>query len=374
MGRTNPTLPSNEVVRGPVARRTTASPSSSTTRRTPSRACGSPTRWRSCRAATAWRWSTGAAGAPLREVIEPESVAELAVWKRAAMATCRRRLAQRALDAALVEAGAAVRPAASLVVAATRASASPAHRDAAGLGALEAARRGESDVVDQLLRAGVDVDGAAAVKKPPYTALQLAVMGGRAAAARALLEARADPAVRAEGRQLIHLAALAPSPPELLQLLLMGGDDGAEQRVSATTSSGWTPLFLAVGADNAGHQDAAHARLHANGHGARPRLLHHAAACGAAAVARIATSLAQLPLDGRDSKGARRSTPPPPTAAPPSCAPPARREPDRAAAGRPRAARARRPRRGAACCWAPPRSSGAARRGGCCRLAAAGLG
>ena len=102
---------------------------------------------------------------PLREVIEPESVAELAVWKRAAMATCRRRLAQRALDAALVEAGrCGSGPAASLVVASLlRASASPAHRDAAGLGALErAARRGESDVVDQLLRAGVDVDGAAA--------------------------------------------------------------------------------------------------------------------------------------------------------------------------------------------------------------------
>ena len=246
---------------------------------------------------------------PLREVIEPESVAELAVWKRAAMATCRRRLAQRALDAALVEAGrCGSGPAASLVVASLlRASASPAHRDAAGLGALEwAARRGESDVVDQLLRAGVDVDGAAAVKKPPYTALQLAVMGGRAAAARALLEARADPAVRAEGRQLIHLAALAPSPPELLQLLLMGGDDGAEQSVSATTSSGWTPLFLAVGADNLPVTKTLLTLGCTPMDTARGRgLLHHAAACGAAAVAAWLCDefKAQLPLDGRDSKG-----------------------------------------------------------------------
>ena len=41
--------------------------------------------------------------APLHQVVKPESVAELGIWKMGAMKTCRKRLARASLSEALIE-------------------------------------------------------------------------------------------------------------------------------------------------------------------------------------------------------------------------------------------------------------------------------
>ena len=76
-----------------------------------------------------------------------------------------------------------------------------------------------------------------------HTPLQLAVMGGQARVTNRLLDAKADPqVVAADGRQLIHIAALAPCEDLIEMLVKRGG-----QQMGALSPHGWSPIFLAVG-------------------------------------------------------------------------------------------------------------------------------
>ena len=75
-----------------------------------------------------------------------------------------------------------------------------------------------------------------------HTPLQMAVMGGRPRVVARLLDAKADPqAASADGRQLIHIAALAPCEG-LVEMLVKRG----AQQLGALSPHGWSPLFLSV--------------------------------------------------------------------------------------------------------------------------------
>jgi len=249
---------------------------------------------------------------PLREAVNTESVASLGVWKRAAMASIRRQLAREALDDALLETGkCAADPWASDIAGLLlHVRASVRHTDANGLSPLHwAAHRGQADLTSLLLRSGAPVDGSEAVDGvgAKHTPLRMAVMGGHLSTVSLLLDNGADPALRTDdGRQLIHLAALGPCEgvlcEGLVELLVKRG----RQQPGALSQHGWSPLFLAAGADNL-HMVRAFVSLGTPiAEMLRGRtLLHHAAACDATDVLRwIATERgADLPLDAADAKG-----------------------------------------------------------------------
>lgn len=270
----------------------------------------------------------------LREAVEPESVAELGVWKRKEMAKLRRRIAQPALDDALIEVSklggasddavdAKIVGMAALLL---REGASHKARDAKGMGSMHwACRVGGLGLVRTLIQAGASVnapsDGgggeplsagapaaaaaaaaaAQAVAEPCLRPVQLAVVGGHAEVLHQLLRSKAAADVVTEdGRQLIHLAAMSARGELVLEKLL--DECGVEVLSAATAGHGWPPLFVAAAADNepmvramarvgASLQEVRHGRT----------LLHHAAACGAPrAVSFLAT---QLALEAADRKG-----------------------------------------------------------------------
>ena len=252
--------------------------------------------------------------APLREIVAPESVATLGVWKRGAMAAARSRLARGAIDDAFLEVAisAADEIGCRMADRLLRARASVHHTDERGLTALHwAALGGKIALSELLLDADCDLcdspppEGAPSdIPTPPHTPLQLAVIGGHGAVVRSLLQAKADPFGRVSGaRQLIHLAALGPCQ-DILELLL--DPEGGAQKLDALSGHGWSPLFLAAADDNLPMVKSLLAVGAALGQVLRGRpLLHHAASCGAAATVRwLGTECsAQLPIDGRDAKG-----------------------------------------------------------------------
>ena len=252
---------------------------------------------------------------PLRELIPPESVATLGVWKRAAMALQRSKLARSAIDDAFLEAAiSATEPAACRIAERLlRARASLKVCDEKGLTALHwAAYRGKLSLCELLLDAGSPVDGILPVGggRPTlaeHTPLQLAVMGGHGPVVKALLTAKADPFAPARGgRQLIHLAALGKCE-DLVDLLLdPDPEGGGRQKLDALSEHGWSALFLAAADDNLPMVKALLSAGAPLGDVQRGRpLLHHAACCGSAAVVRWLGQecAAQLPLDGLDGKG-----------------------------------------------------------------------
>lgn len=257
---------------------------------------------------------------PLREVVPPESVATLGVWKRSAMLAQRARLARGAIDDAFLEVGIAATGAAAVKISdrLLRCRANVRHADEKGLTALHwAAFRGQLETVELLLRHGAPVEGrtppppggpsAPDAPPTPHTPLQLAVIGGHGAVMRTLLHAGADPlAPAAGGRQLIHLAALGPCESMVELLVDPDAAVGGRQQLEALSGKGWTALFLAAADDNLPMVKALLAIGSPLGkvlHG-RP-LLHHAASCGAAAVVRWlgAECSAQLPINATDAKG-----------------------------------------------------------------------
>ena len=263
--------------------------------------------------------------APLTEVVAPESVAVLKVWKRGAMAGTRARLARNTIDSALLEAAMAPgegqqsvyahagegheRDATIVIVdKLLRARASVRTHDEHGWSPLHhAAYRGKAALCAFLLERGAPIEGPSANPPAEYTPLQLAVIGGHGALVRRLLVAQADPfATATGGRQLIHLAALAPCA-ELVELLCdPSPSDGGRQKLDTLSGHGWSALFLAAGADNLPMVKALlglGAPLGQVLHGRT--LLHHSARCGASSVVQwLGTEFsAQLPLEGRDRKG-----------------------------------------------------------------------
>lgn len=186
---------------------------------------------------------------PLQEAIAPESVAELSVWKRAAMTALRARLARGTLHDALLETAQSASEHASSSIAARllKAKASVAHCDQNAFSALHwAARRGQRALVGLLLEAGAPIEGTSKAK---HTPLQLAVIGAHGATTRALLAAGANARARCDGRQLIHLGALAPCA-EMAELLIDPAvPTGGRQDLNARSTHGWTALFLAAYAD-----------------------------------------------------------------------------------------------------------------------------
>jgi len=276
----------------------------------------------------------------LREAVEPESVAELGVWKRKEMAKLRRRIAQPALDDALIEVSmldgasddavdAKIVGMAALLL---REGASHKARDAKGMGSMHwACRVGTLGLVRTLIQAGASVnapsDGggseppasagapaaaktaaaaaaaaaARAVAEPCLRPVQLAVVGGHAEVLHQLLRAKAAAdVVTDDGRQLIHLAAMSGRGELVLERLL--DECGVEVLSAATGGHGWPPLFVAAAADNepmvramarvgASLQEVRHGRT----------LLHHAAACGAPRATGFLA--AQLALEATDRRG-----------------------------------------------------------------------
>ena len=245
----------------------------------------------------------------LKDRVPPESLAVLHVWKRAAMAGARARLARGCMNDALLEVAqssseeeVSCRIAERLL----RARANVRHADANGLSALHwAAYRGKPALCEVLLQHGAPVEGGG----PPaqHTPLQLAVVGGQGAALRSLLVSKADPfAPAAGGRQLIHLAALGPCEDLVEMLLDPSPETGGRQKLDALSEHGWSALFLAAAEDNLAMVKALLALGAPLGQVLRGRqLLHHAAACGSAAVLRWLgrECSGQLPVDMRDPKG-----------------------------------------------------------------------
>ena len=268
----------------------------------------------------------------LREAVPPESLAVLGVWKRGAMAAVRARLARDCINDAFLEVAQSTHAnEATLCRIAERllrARASVQQADESGMTALHwASYLGKAELTDLLLSRGAPLDGlggaaasaasgaasgsasarAGSARHVGRTPLQLGVIGGHTAVVRQLLLARADPfAPAADGRQLIHLAALGPCE-ELVELLLDPTPDaGGRQKLDALSGHGWSALFLATADDNLGMVKALLALGAPLGQVLRGRpLLHHAAACGASATVRwLGTECAaQLPVDGRDAKG-----------------------------------------------------------------------
>lgn len=107
---------------------------------------------------------------------------------------------------------------------------------------LDAARRGDAEVVASRLGAGVDVDGP---DGDGMTALHWAAERGHVDVVRRLLEAGAgiSSATRIGAYTPLHLAARRGSAPIVRQLLAHGADPDA-----TTTNSGVTALHLAAGA------------------------------------------------------------------------------------------------------------------------------
>jgi ankyrin repeat protein len=146
--------------------------------------------------------------------------------------------------------------------------ASVTHVDSGGMTALHwAARRGLVELVEVLLNADAPIEGTDVRCSTAHTArfrvatpqlhflvrcnwqhskhspLQMAVMGGQPRVVDRLLRADGDPhALAADGRQLIHIAALAPCA-DLVEMLVKR----AKQQLGALSPHGWSPLFLAVG-------------------------------------------------------------------------------------------------------------------------------
>ena len=131
---------------------------------------------------------------PLLAAVAPESVCTLGVWKRAAMATLRAKLARNTLCDALVETAryAEHEPAACAITARLlRARVSLAYCDERHFTALHwAAHRGQLALCELLLEAGAPLEGKSR-KVAAHTPLQLAVMGAHGAVVRLLLAARA---------------------------------------------------------------------------------------------------------------------------------------------------------------------------------------
>ena len=247
---------------------------------------------------------------PLREVVPPESLAVLGVWKRGAMAATRARLARDCINDAILEVpqtSADEDAACRMVERLLRARASLRHADTSGLTPLHwAAYLGKAALCELLLLRGAPIEGS---EDAQHTPLQLAVIGGHVAATRMLLASGADPFASGragDGRRLIHLAALGPCE-DLVELLIDPTPDvGGRQKLDALSSHGWSPLFLAAADDNLRMVKALLALGAPLGQVLRGRpLLHHAAACGAAATVRwLGTECAaQLPIDARDAKG-----------------------------------------------------------------------
>lgn len=246
---------------------------------------------------------------PLREVVAPESVATLGVWKRSAMAALRSRLARETINDGFFEVAVSApdETACRLAERLLRAHASVHCCDSDGLTPLHwAAFRGKLALCEVLVEHGALLEGVPSTGAP-YTPLQLAVTAGHVDVVRTLLRSRADPfSLAAGGRQLIHLAALGPCA-ELVDVLLDPDPMcGARQSLDALSEHGWPALFLATAADNLVMVKALLAAGSPLGQVVRGRpLLHHAASCGAAGVLYWLGSecSAQLPLNTRDRKG-----------------------------------------------------------------------
>ena len=246
----------------------------------------------------------------LDKVVLPESLATLGVWKRNAMRAARFRLARDCINDALLEVAqsrgeeaVACRMAERLLAA----RANIRHSDESRLSALHwAAYLGKLALCELLLERGAPIEGNAG-SPAKHTPLQLSVIGGHGAVLRALLCAKADPfATCSGGRQLIHLAALGPCTDLVEMLVDPSAQSGGRQNLDALSEHGWSALFLAAADDNLGMVKSFLALGAPLGQVLRGRpLLHHAAACGSAAVVRWlgAECAAQLPIDGPDPKG-----------------------------------------------------------------------
>ncbi|MCY3547366.1 MAG: hypothetical protein F4Z31_13495 [Gemmatimonadetes bacterium] len=147
----------------------------------------------------------------------------------------------------------------AFLLAAVLPSALAAQQAVAGDALLDAARRGELEVVRELIRSGADVD---AKRGDGMTALHLAAERGHDAVARALIAAGAavGAGTRIGNYTPLHLAARTGHGAVVVRLLEAGADPNA-----VTTNSGVTALHLAAGA--VGRVEAVTALLD---HGADP--------------------------------------------------------------------------------------------------------
>lgn len=105
---------------------------------------------------------------------------------------------------------------------------------------IQAAAKGDFEIVQMLLRAGAAVDAAEA---EGTTALHQAVMAGHADVVRLLLDHGADPEIQTDGqgRRVLHTAILSSSRPEVSSLIVpMLLEEGAD--ADGVDTAGRTPL------------------------------------------------------------------------------------------------------------------------------------